>query len=720
MQQRYAGTGAPLGSRSLGVSSLGSGALGSVLCLGLAATSCGALDDRGPGVLDQSVPGYLGAMENPGASGAGNPGASGAGSTDPGTGMNGENLPGDLVIDTMPPAGSAGAGGQVPPGEDPPVVVPQGADGDGVNILENLNRGVVAAPSGGGMYVGWRMFGYEYDRDNPARITYNVYRDGELIANVTDSTNLQDDDGDAQSSYGVSVVIDGVEGPLSPPVQPWAQNFLRVPLQSPGNIYNAHDSSLGDLDGDGEYEIVLLWQPNNAQDNSNGGVTSDVFIDGLRLDGTRLWRINLGPNMRAGEHYNQFVVIDADGDGRAELGVKTAPGTQDGTGAFLSLGPALNDNDAQVFRNADGYVLSGPEYFTVFDGLTGRELATANYHVLRGTVNDWGDNYGNRLDRYLATAAYLDATTGLPSFVMARGYYTRTTLGAWDWRGGALTQRWIFDSNQTPNAGGQPFTGQGAHSLSVANVDDDPQQEIIYGAMTVDHDGTGQCSSGRGHGDALHASDFLPNRPGIEVFMPAEDTSQPYWSIRDGNTCAIIQTSNQTGADVGRGVAADVVASNPGAEFWASAGVGLSSAATGQTLGGAQPNSVNFLIWWDADELRELENGTAINKVGGGGLLNCAQCTANNGTKSVPNLVADLVGDWREEVIWRETDNSALRIYTTTDLTQRRIYTLMHDPQYRAAISWQNVAYNQPPHPSFHIGADMAAPPVPDMRVLAR
>jgi rhamnogalacturonan endolyase len=618
------------------------------------------------------------------------------------------------------PTDPAAQPGQTP--VDPTPTPPDGpqSSGNGFAAVENLDRGVVAVVQQGGVYVGWRMFGYEYDRDNPARIAYNLYRDDALITTVTNSTNFSDAGGSAGSSYAVAVVIDGVEGPRSTAVTPWAQNFLRVPIQSPGAVYNAHDSSLGDVDGDGQYEIIMLWEPTDARDNSQAGVTSNVFIDALKLDGTRLWRIDLGPNMRAGEHYNQFVVIDADGDGRAELGIKTAPGARDSSGAFLSKGPAQSDDDAAVFRNADGYVLAGPEYFTVFDGLTGRELSTVAYHTPRGNVGSWGDTYGNRLDRYLAAAAYVD-DTGLPSFIMARGYYTRSTLGAYNWRNGELTQLWKFDSNVTPSdSRGQPFTGQGAHSLSVANVDDDPEQEIVYGEMTVDNDGTGKCSTGIGHGDALHVSDFIPSRPGLEAFMPAEDTSKPYYTLRDPNDCSILQQSTQSGADVGRGVAGDVVPGNPGAEFWASSGVALTSATTGQLLGGAQPNSINFLIWWDADESRELENGTSINKVGGGTLLNCAQCSSNNGTKSVPNLVADMMGDWREEVIWRETDNSALRIYTTTDITERRIYTLMHDPQYRSAISWQNVAYNQPPHPSFHIGSGMAAPPTPDIRAIPR
>ncbi len=603
-----------------------------------------------------------------------------------------------------------------PPPVVPPPAIPQG---DGFAVVENLDRGVVAVVQAGGVYVGWRMLGLEYDRENPGNVSYNLYRDGQLVSNVTDSTNFRDPAGNADSRYSVTAVIGGTEGAQSEPVAPWAENFLRIPLQPPSNIYSPSDASLGDVDGDGQYEVILKWDPNNSKDNSQAGITDAVFIDALKLDGTRLWRINLGVNIRAGAHYTQFFVMDGDGDGRAEMAVKTAPGTRDGTGAFLSLGPAAGDDDAADFRAADGYVLTGPEYMTVFEGATGRELATVAFDQARGAVNSWGDGYGNRVDRFLGTAAYLD-DTGLPSFVMARGYYTRTTLSAWNWRNGQLTQLWKFDSNQTPeDAQGNPYTGQGAHSLSVANVDADPEQEIIYGAMSIDNDGTGLCSSNMNHGDALHVSDFIPERPGMEVYMVAESTNKPQWHIRDGATCEFVRQSDLTGADVGRGVAADLSAASPGTEFWGGSGNALRSMQTGAFVGGAQPNSVNFLVWWDADESRELENGNAVNKLGvNQALLTCAQCSSNNGTKSTPALVADLVGDWREEIIWRETSNTGLRIYTTTDLTARRIYTLMHDPQYRVAISWQNVAYNQPPHPSFHIGGGMAAPPTPDIRVL--
>ncbi len=583
---------------------------------------------------------------------------------------------------------------------------------DGFYHLERLNRGVVAVSMDEGVYVGWRMFGYEYSAANPESISYNVYRDGVLVANVTDSTNYLDAEGADDSSYTIAPLSTAGEGAHSEPVTPLAENYVSVPLESPSqNSHHAGDGSAADLDGDGDFELVLKWEANNAQDNANAGVTDNVFLDGLELDGTRKWRIDLGPNIRAGAHYTQFIVYDLDGDGKAELTVKTAPGTRDGTGEFLSLGPAANDDDGEIYRNSEGYILSGPEYLTVFSGETGAELATVDFDVARGTVSAWGDDYGNRVDRFLATAAHLD-DTGLASVVMARGYYTRTTLTAWNFRDGALSQLWKFDSNQA----GESWTGQGAHSLSVANADDDLGQEIIYGAMTVDHDGKGLCNTALNHGDALHVTDLIPSRPGLEVYMPHEYENRPTFSLRDAGTCEVIHQGPNSADDVGRGVAADVTAANPGAEMWASSGVPFMSASSGQTISGS-PNSINFLIWWDADESRELEDGTAVQKFGGGNLQTCGSCSSNNGTKSTPVLVADLLGDWREEVIWRETNNAALRIYTTTDVTARRIYTLMHDPQYRVAISWQNVAYNQPPHPSFHIGADMADPPEPNIHI---
>jgi len=619
-----------------------------------------------------------------------------------------------------------------PDGSHDPSGASAAAIGGGHYQMENLGRGVVAVQVSNGVYVGWRMFGYEYDPANPAAVSYDVYRNGTRIASVANSTNYLDTSGTGSSTYTVRAIVNGVAQAPSGPASVLAQNYLRIPLQIPPGgttsspcsdagtsyTYAANDGSVGDLDGDGEYEIVLKWDPSNAKDNSQSGCTGNVYLDAYRLNGTRLWRIDLGRNIRAGAHYTQFVVYDFDGDGKAELAVKTAPGTRDGTGAYLRTGPAASDNDAADYRNASGYVLTGPEYLTVFGGPTGAELATVNFDVARGTVSSWGDSYGNRVDRFLASAAFVSdagggsqAASGRPSILMARGYYTRATITAWNWRDGRLTQVWKADSNAST-----AYAGQGAHTMAVADSDGDGAQELMYGSSVIDSNGTRKCSTNFGHGDAMHVGAFVPGRPGVQVFMPHEDGSQPSWDVHDGATCQVIQRGPVTGTDTGRGVADDVSAGSPGGEVWANNSSNLISATTGANVG-AKPGSANFLVWWDADESRELEDGTSITKYGGGTLLSASGCASNNGSKSTPVLTADLLGDWREEVIWRESNNAALRLYTTTAVTSRRIYTLMHDPQYRMQVSSEQTAYNQPPHPSFAIGSGMAAPPRPDIHV---
>jgi len=685
--------------------------------------------------------GFPGAANRAGATGSagtatgigGAPGGAGANSAGAAVGLGGG---GHL-------AGSAGQSSAGNPGSSGGALGAAGASGStsnggntggtGFYRMERLSRGLVAVSSSNGVYVGWRMFGFEYDASTPANVSYNVYRDGTKVANVTNSTNYQDSAGTSTSTYSVRPVIGGVEGAASESAKVLSQQYLTVPLQVPPGgttpascptaseayTYSANDGSPGDTDGDGVYEIFLKWDPSNAKDNSQDGCTGNVFIDAYKVDGTRLWRIDLGPNIRAGAHYTQFVVYDFDGDGKAEMAVKTAPGTKDGTGQYLKLGPAANDTDSMLYRNSSGYILSGPEYLTVFNGQTGAEMATVDFDQARGTVSAWGDSYGNRVDRFLATAAYLDAT-GLPSFVMARGYYTRATLSAWNWREGKLTKLWKFDSDATPkDAAGHPYTGQGSHSMAVANVDDDAGQEIMYGAATIDNTGAGLCSTGFNHGDAIHAGDLIPSRPGLELFMCNEDGEHPSYHLRDGKTCAIIQQGPVNGADTGRCVAEDVDSANPGAEMWSSSTTGLFSATSNASLGAA-PGSTNFLVWWDADETRELEDANHIDKYSAGTttrLLTATGFSSNNGTKSTPTLTADLFGDWREEVVWRATDSSSLRIYTTTALTTRRIYTLMHDPQYRMQVTSEQTAYNQPPHTGFHIGSGMAAPPAPAITV---
>lgn len=591
-----------------------------------------------------------------------------------------------------------GGGSDPGPDPDPP--------GDGLQ-MEDLNRGLVSVRSGSGNLVSWRLLGTEgYDT------AFNVYRNGSKVnaSPITSSTNYLDGGAPADATYTVRAVVGGAEQPASESsLRFTGGNYLDVQLQNPGTGYTPVEASPGDVDGDGQYELIVKWDPSNAKDNSQAGVTGNVYLDAYRLNGQRLWRIDLGRNIRAGAHYTQFQVFDYDGDGRAEVAAKTADGTRDGQGAVIG-------NASADHRNGDGYVLAGPEYLTMFNGLTGAAMDTANYEPPRGNVSSWGDSYGNRVDRFLAGTAYLDGQR--PSLIMARGYYTRAVVAAWDFRDGRLTRRWTFDSNTSGNS---RAAGQGNHQLSIADVDADGRQEVIYGSATINDNGILMYATGYGHGDALHVGDFVPSRAGLEVFTIHESGNQPGSDLHDAATGSVIHRTPTSGEEgPGRGVAADIYAGNPGAEFW---GAGPNMTQLRNSSGGnvgRNPSSANFLAWWDADPVRELLNGTQIDKYGTSGdtrLLTGSGVASSNGTKSTPVLSGDLFGDWREEVIWRHSSNNALRIYATPTPTTTKLHTLAHDAQYRVALAWQNTAYNQPPHPSYFLGADMTRPPQPNVYV---
>jgi rhamnogalacturonan endolyase len=585
--------------------------------------------------------------------------------------------------------------------------------------MENVDRGLLAVNVDGGVYVGWRMFGYEYDA-MASNVSYNLYRDGKKLTNLADSTNYLDASGIAASSYTVTAVIEGIEGPQSPAATPWAQNYLSIPLSPPpagqyASTYNANDGSPGDLDGDGQYDIVLKWDPIGGGDDSDTpSPTGNVYLDGYTLTGKRLWRIDLGRNIPAGPHYTQFSVYDFDGDGKAEVACKTAPGTRDGTGAYLSTGPAASDDDTAVYVDSAGTVLTGPEYLTVFDGATGKELATVDYPVPRGDVCTWGDCLGNRLERYNGGMAFVSdtgngkAASGRPSIIHQRGYYTRLTVSAYNWRDGQLTKNWIFDSNAPGNA---TAAGEGCHSAEAGDTNDDGAQEIITGPLTIASDGTFQCTTGIGHGDAMHVGELVVGK-GLSVFQVHEAAGGH--DCHDAATCKIYFNVTNPGFEDGRGVA-DYVSPDDTTAATCSSGIGNVNCGTGTAV--THSAGTNFLIYWDADESRELLDGASITKVGGGTLLNATGCLGNNGTKNTPTLTADLLGDWREELVLRESSNTALRVYTTTNVTDRRIYTLMHDPTYRAQVAFEQSGYNQPPHLGFHVGAGMADPPKPDITV---
>lgn len=586
--------------------------------------------------------------------------------------------------------------------------------------MEWLNRGVVAVKVNNGVFLSWRLLGTD-----PQDVEFNIYRNGTLVngSPLDDVTNYVDTAGTTSATYEVRAIVDGKEQDSDSQVNVWAQQGLSINLNRPNGgttpdggsyTYSPNDASVGDLDGDGEYEIVLKWDPSNAKDNAHAGYTGNVYLDAYELDGTQLWRIDLGRNIRAGAHYTQFMVYDFDGDGKAELATKTADGTRDAAGTVIG-------NANADFRNSSGYVLSGPEFLTVFNGQTGRIMQTIPYPNARGSVGDWGDTYGNRVDRFLAGVAYLDGRR--PSMIFSRGYYTKVLMTALDWRDGKLTQRWQFVADGSQNSS---YRGQGAHSLSVADVDNDGRDEIIFGAATIDDNGRGLYNTGVCHGDALHVADVIPSRAGLEVFMPHESPSCYRGrgvTLHDARTGEIIFYGDGNNEDVGRGVTGDIDPRSPGMESWASRN-GLFTAA-GQERS-AKPNQTNFLSWWDGDLLRELLDNSGNDRVpviykwnyqnsSASTMFNPSGVLTNNGSKATPSLSADILGDWREELIVRNRENNRLVIYTTTHPTDHRLYTLMHDPQYRVAIAWQNTAYNQPPHPSFFIGDGMSAPPVPDI-----
>ncbi|TWE01777.1 fibronectin type 3 domain-containing protein [Neobacillus bataviensis] len=599
--------------------------------------------------------------------------------------------------------------------------------------MEDIDRAPVSIKTDDGVYVSWRMLGTD-----PKDISFNVFRDGKRINDkpITSSTNYVDKAGKADSIYEIRAIVNGKERKSQEKTKVLNKNYMDIPLKKPKDgvtplgdpyTYRANDASVGDLDGDGQYELVLKWDPSNSKDNSQSGYTGNVYVDAYEMDGTFKWRIDLGKNIRAGAHYSPFLVYDFDGDGKSEVVFKTADGTIDGKGTVIGRADADH-------RNSTGYVLQGSEYLTVFEGETGKVLTTTDYDPPRGDVSSWGDSYGNRVDRFLAGVAYLDGEH--PSIIMARGYYTRTVLAAYTWKNGKLTKQWVFDSNDEGNG---DYAGQGYHTLSVADIDKDGKDEIVYGQMVVDDDGKGLYTTGLGHGDALHVGDFIPNRPGLEVFGVQEHTDAPYgYDMRDAETGQILW-GVKTGQDTGRGLTADIDPRYKGEEAWAISGewnsrVGGLYSAEGEKISDNIPTS-NFAIWWDGDLQRELvdhiwdaEKGTGVGTIDKWdyknnklvNLLTADGTLSNNSTKGNPVLQADLFGDWREEVIWRTEDSSSLRVYMTSEETEHRLYTLMHDPQYRLSVAWQNIGYNQPPHASFFIGEGMAPPPVPSIDVVER
>lgn len=708
--------------------------------------------------------------------------------------------------------------------------------------LEKLNRGLIAVRTEKGIFLSWRMLLDEvrgYDATGMTGTDYVVYRNGERLALVTDSTNYLDGDGGMEDSYCVAAYRDGAEQETCGAVKAWktGTNYLEIPMQVPaGGVtpagqayeYSVNDMSIGDVDGDGELEYFVKWDPSNSRDVSQKGYTGNCYIDCYKLDGRLLWRLDMGVNIRAGAHYTQFIVYDFDGDGRAEMSVKTAPGTKmiryDEKGNVISekyitmpgehiragysnednyvcsaadyyeyltelfqnwrnhrevkaghwpdtleecfgipkkYAYPLSDEDAKrlvdyfmdvyapsrsernELRKFEGFIFKGPEYLSMFSG-DGEEFETICFPVPReddGLM--WGDYAWNRIepcnrvDRFLSCVGYLDGER--PYLIICRGYYTRTTITAYDFFEGRHREYFRVDSGYVPMR--NPFrrsaddarwgtdpvygciAGQGNHSMSVADVDGDGCHEIIYGAAAIDHDGSLLYSTADtmpdgsvrnlGHGDSMHVAKINPDRPGLEIFNVFEEgKSVPYgWALRDAQTGEVL-FGEAADKDLGRCMIGDICPEVRGLQVWA-AGV---YDCNGNRLESVKQPGTNASIRWAADLSTQITDGAdyihekhigIISDNTHGVMLRPEGTSANNGTKGNPCLIADVFGDFREQILLRTDDSRAVRIYTSTELTHHKLFTLLHDTTYRCGVAWQNNCYNQPCYPGFYYASDM-------------
>ena len=689
-----------------------------------------------------------------------------------------------------------------------------------VSQMEKLDRGLVAVPvSATSNFVSWRLLG----TDNKETTTFDLLRNGSVIASNLSKTNYQDNSGSASAKYQVVTKVSGETTETSAEVQPWATQYKSLKLDRPQGgtdskwtnsdvtvgptsatyAYYPNDMSVGDVDGDGQYELFLKWESTHAQDNSRSlGATGNTTIDCYKMDGTRLWRIDLGKNIRDGAHYTQFMVYDFDGDGKAEMMCKTATGSVDGLGNYVNQAATdatiKGHDNTKDYRNSGGHILSGPEYLTVFEGLTGKAIHTTWYLPGRAGTGDsgstlergvelgkvstfpsgfWGDNYGGRSERFLAAVAYINGADKPACGIFCRGYYSKAYVWAVSFDGTRLHTEWLHaspnskewlvfaskwedgqagleytidgdklkripiktasantsgakSSDGTQNVGSNTLFGNGNHNMSVADVDGDGCDEILWGAGALNNDGSLLYATGYGHGDAIHVGRMIPDREGFQVFDVHEEklvAAHGSWDLHDARTGEIIWHGGNAGADNGRGMAGDLTGQN-GYEFWSSDEHNPRNAVSGATAIN-KSCSVNYRIYWDGSCQDQLFDGSykysnnnswiqtahaepAITKWNGSsfstvqsfysGAYNNAQ-TANY-TKATPCLQADILGDWREELImWNKKDSAEIMIFSTWTPTDYAVPTLMHDHVYRMGVAWQNTAYNQPPHLGYYL-----------------
>lgn len=639
-----------------------------------------------------------------------------------------------------------------------------------IQTSEHLDRALVAVIGTSGNLVQWRKLA----DDDAMGISYtlNCYSASGTCTTVEIASGKASCYLDAAKSARYTLYVKDAEGNVleeqtMADVTPFNKGLKQIKLNRPAGgstqsgsyTYTPNDCSVGDVDGDGAYEIIVKWDPSNSQDNSKSGHTGNTIFDCYEITGDNVgqhkWRIDLGVNVRAGAHYSPFLVYDFDGDGKAEFVVKTAPGSKDGNGDYVTkVGSTSTIRDCAAnttdYRNSNGHILKGEEFLTIFSGETGKALRTVWYwpnHArsaaggTASTTYSWdGDSYGNRGHRYNACVAYLDGLDQKPSIVMQRGYYTQAYFWAVDWDGTNLTTRWLHrgtsrtawsvlgaDAKQKFSGSGKSSYGQGVHGISVGDVDGDGFDEIVMGSATIDHDGKLLSSTGFGHGDAIHLGKLMPDREGLQVYMPHEESGCGYGDdMHDPATGEILYRGYTTG-DNGRGLACDMfyqvdattgVDLYRGYELWSGAMSQPMNAVTGMTVG-SKPDT-NFRIYWNGDLYDESLDGRFSTSTNGCSPRiiywdGSASKTINvstfggspqscNYTKATPCLTADIWGDWREEIVfWDSSDNATLDIYTTSQATTYPVPCLMTDHVYRMGVAWQNSSYNQPPHLGYYL-----------------
>jgi len=597
---------------------------------------------------------------------------------------------------------------------------------------DQLNRGLVAVKTSGGVFCSWRIQADEY-----YGVTYNLYRDGAKVNDAPLSTsNFLDASGKTSSSYSVRAVVNGVEQEASSAADVWSSFYKEIIPQHDASLtstYIPNDACCADVDGDGELEILLKYdnKEEGEQLYPKAGPTVNGVANGeytlfecLKMDGTVLWWVNCGPNMGDFQNNEQNIVgYDWDGDGKAEVVMRLEEGScvhmADGT-TYTIGADGQNGTAWTNYRNPKGsgsvewFTYYGKEFLFYCEGATGKPYQCIDFPCARLEVGEtdlnaaWGDGYGHRSNKFFFGAPYLDGQH--PSIFIGRGIYTRHKFVALDVNPTthALTQRWRWMNNSNG-----PWKGQGYHNYSIADVDWDGRDEIIWGSMVIDDNGKGLSTTGLGHGDAHHVGDLNPYAHGQEGFFCNED--QPANNFRDLTTSKIYYRMTDTN-DAGRCLAGNFSNAHPGSIGFGSHDSPISTVTNNHvssmvTTGLCQ----NFRIYWDGDLQEECMDG-AVTKYGqSGSIASFTGGYTNNGTKNTPCYQGDLLGDWREEVIMR-TSNNRIRIYTTTAVTPWRNYSLWYDHQYRNAMVWQMCGYNQPPHVSYFLGElegiTMAPPPL--------